>query len=225
MASKDTATRRVLGRARNDLRRLFYYLGSRRQGAGERFALVATKPLSPGSKATYLDDALTRPTPLPLAALCVLSVPVTGCWFLFPASATEDATNRERLVCSASAPAYPPDLFSPRMVVSVTPLYFTRSVRGNQESHLQGASLVLKPFLGLSAQDLERLLNCHAARSQLKRDGEPVVANDPYWAPGHVTRVSVGFEEGVTTVQIEGQNFEAAKAILDRANAFVRSAG
>lgn len=161
-----------------------------------------------------------------LYALCLAFLAATGCWDLLPASNDPigDATHREPRVCPATAPVYPPELFSPRSVISVAPLYYLRDEHGNRISHLWGATLVLRAIPGLSSQELERLLSCHSARSLLKRPDEPVVPNNPYWAPGHVVRVTVEFEEGATTVRIEGKDFEGAKAILERAQAFVQRA-
>jgi hypothetical protein len=161
-----------------------------------------------------------RAAVLPIGAVIALS----GCWDLLPASrdATRDAEHREPEVCGPSRPSYPEGLFSPDSVVSVSPLYFTKSVRGDQEQELLGVTLVIRPFPAVSSQELERMLNCHAARSQLRKVGEPTVANDPYWVPGHVVRISVDFDEGVTKVKVEGRDFTTAKEILARARAFVR---
>lgn len=151
----------------------------------------------------------------------------TGCWEMLPASKDPvlDAAHREPRVCSPGGSEYPPELFSPQSVLSVSPLYFSRHEHGNPQAHLLGATLTLRPFPGVSSQELERMLSCHVARSELRRPGEPEVPNDPFWAPGHVVRITVSFEEGATSVQIEGRDFDGAKAILDRAQAFVRPAG
>jgi hypothetical protein len=152
-----------------------------------------------------------------------VAIAVAGCWDMLPASRdpTRDAEHREPEVCAPSGPSYPKGLFEPSSIVSVAPLYFTKSVRGDQEQELLGVTLVLRPFPGMTSQELERLLNCHAARSQLRKVGEPTVANDPYWVPGHVVRISVDFDEGVTKVKVEGRDFTTAKEALARARAFV----
>jgi hypothetical protein len=146
-----------------------------------------------------------------------------GCWEMLPASKDpiRDAEHHERATCTDATPSYPANLFSPGSVISVDPLYFIRSEHGNQAQHLSGVTIALRPFPGVTSQDLERFLTCHAARSQLGRAGEPMIPNDPYWAPGHPVRITVEFEEGALRVQIEGTDFEGAKAILKRATAFV----
>jgi hypothetical protein len=154
----------------------------------------------------------------------LMLVGAAGCWEMMPASKEPipDAAHREPRVCPATGPVYPVDLFSPTSVVSVAPLYYTRSEHGNQEQHLFGSTLTLRPFSGVSTQELERLLSCHGARSLLQREGEPVVANDPYWLPGHVVRITVEVDDGATTVHVEARDFEGAKLLLDRARAFVQ---
>jgi hypothetical protein len=151
----------------------------------------------------------------------------TGCWDLLPASRdpTTDAEHREREVCPRGMPAYPEGLFHPDSVVQVAPFYLTKSERGYQGQYLFGATITLRPLSGVTFQELESMLDCHSARSELRRPGEPVIPNDPYWLPGHVVRISVVFEQGVTRVNVEGRDFAASNAILERARAFAREAG
>jgi hypothetical protein len=159
-----------------------------------------------------------------LSSLAVILM--AGCWDLLPAShdPTSDAEHREREVCPRKAPSYPADLFNPSSIAEVAPLYYTKSERGVQGQYLFGAILTLHPLPGVTSQEVEWLLDCHAARSQLKRKGEPVVANDPYWVPGHVVRISVDFDEGVLRVKVEGRDFQTAQEILARARAFAGEA-
>jgi hypothetical protein len=150
-------------------------------------------------------------------------VGLAGCWELLPASRDPglDAQHREREVCPGETPrTFPAELLRPKAVVSVEPLYFARSERGSQEQHLIGATLVVLPPSGVTSEELERLLICHAARSQLGRSGEPIVPNDPYWLPGHVVRLSVHFDQGVTRVDVQTREVEGAQEILRRAIAF-----
>jgi len=156
-------------------------------------------------------------------ALAVLLATGPGCWELLPASRDpiRDAEHREPHVCPAGDPAYPPALFEPGEILSVAPLYYTRSQRGSQTQVLYGSILELRPIQGLTSEDLERLLNCHAVRSLLGRAGEPAVPNDPFWAPGHVVHVRVEFDEGVTRAKVEARDFDGAQAVLQRARAFV----
>ena len=159
------------------------------------------------------------------AVLLVTAVSGLGCWEMLPASREPllDAQHREPLVCAGLGPQrYPEGLFDPRSVISAEPLTFARSTRGSQDQHLLGATLGVLPPPGVSSEELERLLNCHAARAQLAREGEPVFADDPYWLAGHVVHISVHFDRGATRVEIEARDVEGAKEILRRAIALAQ---
>ncbi len=160
-------------------------------------------------------------------ALALTLLGLTACWELLPASRDpiRDARHREPHVCARGAPRYPAGLFEPGEIVSVEPLYYTRSERGEQRQILFGSSLELKPFPGLTSEDLETLLNCHAVRCQLGRPGEPTVPDDPFCAPGDVVHVHVEFDEGTTRVKVEAGDFDGAAELWRRARAFVRPAG
>ena len=119
----------------------------------------------------------------------------------------------------ASRRATPAGLFDPQSVVSVEPLTFARSTRGSQDEHLLGATLGITPPHGVSSEELERLLNCHAVRSQLGRVGEPSFPDDPYWLAGHVVHISVRFDQGATLVNLEAKDVEGAHEVLARATA------
>ena len=145
-----------------------------------------------------------------------------GCWEMLPASRDPilDAQHREPTVCTGHGlQSYPEGLFDSRSVISVEPLMFARSTRGSQDEHLLGATLGITPPHGVSSEELERLLNCHAARSLLSRQGEPVFPDDPYWLAGHVVHISVRFDQGATLVDLEAKDVEGAHEILARAMA------
>ena len=153
---------------------------------------------------------------------------VAGCFALLPQARDPrlEAQHREPLLCPSSgrAPSYPDGFFSPSAVLAVEPFYFVRSERGSQQSHLLGATLMVRAPPGLTALEVERLLNCHAVRSQLGRAGEPPVVDDPYWVPGHVVHVSVEAQEGALRVQVEAKDVAGAQELFRRATAFA-SAG
>ena len=84
-----------------------------------------------------------------------------------------DAEHREAELCPRGAPTYPDGLFSVSSVTSVAPLYFVRSDRGSQGSHLIGVTIGLLLPANTSSQELERLLNCHAVRTGSAGRGNP----------------------------------------------------
>ena len=112
--------------------------------------------------------------PVRLLLLIMLS---SGCAVLLPAKRdpTQEAEAKERATCPAGkAPTYPAQLFDPESVVTVKPLYaVAKTARTGPEYRLSGAMIQLRPVPTLSSDGIESLLNCHNARSELGRSGEP----------------------------------------------------
>src|SRR5215467_3287816 len=150
-----------------------------------------------------------------------------GCAVLLPGKrdAKVVAESQERATCPAGeAPDYPAQLFDPKSVVSVKPLYtLARTARTGPEYQLSGAIIQLRPIQSLSSQGLESLLNCHSARSELKRPGEPSLENDPYWVPGQPVEIAVRSERGEIRAEVKSSDINIAHEILRRATAFGRS--
>lgn len=147
-----------------------------------------------------------------------------GCAVLLPGARDpkREAEGKERSTCPLGKDlGYPMDLFDGRSVVTVKPLYsMVRSARTGPEYRLSGATIELRPFPGFSSESLEGLLNCHNARSELARPGEPIVPNDPYWVAGQDVSVSVRSESGALRAEIRASDLETAKEVLRRASAF-----
>jgi hypothetical protein len=132
----------------------------------------------------------------------------------------EEALKKEHATCPAIA-RYPDGLFDGRRVRGVEPLYSTqRSGRSGYETHLIGARLLIERPDGMTPEDIEALLNCHNARSELKRSDEPRIAGDPFWIAERFIEIRVRTEQGLSTVEIEGNNFETSKEIFQRAQDF-----
>lgn len=136
--------------------------------------------------------------------------------------AAQEAKDRERDTCPpVEAPEYPVGLFDPRSVTRVTPLYATvQSGRSGEATHLLGAIVYMKPLKGSSAEFLEALLNCHNARRELDRPGEPAPEEDPYWVRGRKLEIKVRFESSAFRVDVRGYDLETSQEILRRATAF-----
>src|SRR5262249_22994213 len=132
------------------------------------------------------------------------------------------AAKQERATCpTGEAPAYPAQLFDPHSVVSVKPLYrLARTARTGPEYQLSGAIIQLRPIPSLSSEGLESLLNCHSARSELRRPGEPSIENDPYWVPGQPVDIAVRSERGEVHAEVKSSDINIAHEILRRATAF-----
>jgi hypothetical protein len=154
----------------------------------------------------------------------VLLMLAPGCALLLPSArdSKREAEDKERSTCPlGKGPEYPMELLDGRSVVTVKPLYsMVRSARTGPEYRLSGATIQLRPFPAFSSESLESLLNCHNARSELARPGEPSVPNDPYWVAGQDVRVSVRSESGGLRAEVRASDLDAAKEVLRRATAF-----
>jgi hypothetical protein len=157
------------------------------------------------------------------AVLGVALALATGCWELLPGARDplQDAAHHEQEACPGAAPSYPPGLLSPSAIFSTEPYYLTSSEHGNQTLYLVGVTLALRPFPSVTSEEIERLLICHAARGQLGRSDEPIIPNDPFWVPGHASKISVEFSEGATRVHVRAKDFEGARLLQSRAQALV----
>jgi hypothetical protein len=157
-------------------------------------------------------------------SVITLLVVTCGCAAMLPAQRdpAREAEQKERATCPlGEEPDYPAELFDARSVVGVKPLYsMVNAARNGPEYRLTGAAIQLKPIPSLSSEHLESVLNCHNARSELARSGEPVVPDDPYWIPGQLTEVSVRSESGVLRAEVRASDIDTAKEILRRALAF-----
>ena len=163
-------------------------------------------------------DAILVPTVIALSV---------GCAVLLPSKADPKtvAASQERATCPAGeAPDYPAQLFDPQSVVSVKPLYrLVNTARTGAEYRLSGAIIQLKPIPALSSEGIESLLNCHSARSELNRSGEPTIENDPYWVPGQPVDIAVRSERGEIRAEVKSSDIKTAQEILRRATAFGHS--
>ena len=169
-------------------------------------------------QSAYPRDAILVPIVIALSAGCAVFLPSKR-------DAKAVAETQERNTCPAgAAPEYPAELFDPQSVVSVKPLYTLASTaRSGAEYRLGGAIIQLRPIPSLSSESIESLLNCHNARSELKRAGEPRIENDPYWVPGQPVDIAVRSERGEVRAEVKSSDVNTAQEILRRATAFGHS--
>jgi len=107
-------------------------------------------------------------------------------------------------------------------VQKVEPLYTTvEGAKMGRQSELRGATVVVAALPGMTAEWLDRALECHSAREVL---GHAAVASaDPFWLPGSSVDIDVRSARDGFDVAVAGYSSEDARQILARANAFVKS--
>lgn len=142
-----------------------------------------------------------------------------------PRNTISDATEMERTRCapdvqeSGLAP-----VLSGEAVESVLPLYtHSESQKFGEVSRLYGAVIRVRAIQGLTAEWLDRALECHSARRVLGRIPETDVPNDPFWLPGRTVDIDAESARDGFQVAIRGTSVDDAQEILIRANAFVAS--
>jgi len=107
-------------------------------------------------------------------------------------------------------------------VQGVKPLYnATEGARSGGQSVLRGATVTVSALSGVTAEWLDRALECHSAKVTLGR--VPGASDDPFWLPGSSADIDVRSAKDGFDVAVTGYSSEDARQILDRANAFAKA--
>jgi hypothetical protein len=100
------------------------------------------------------------------------------------------------------------------------PLYWSLSTHGEYAKRLAGASFLVQPVEGLSAELLGRSLECHSARRVLGRLPPAGALRDPFWLPGRTVDIDVEPNGKDFVVSVYSDDVDDAGAIVARARAF-----
>jgi hypothetical protein len=137
-------------------------------------------------------------------------------------SPIDQATEVDRTRCSKEVEesALQPVLTG-AAVEGVEPLYGNiENVKVGPESELQGAMIRIRPTPGMTAEWLDRALECHSARRVLGRIAASELPNDPFWLPGRTVDIDAESARDGFTVAVRGVTPADGREILQRANAF-----
>jgi hypothetical protein len=131
----------------------------------------------------------------------------------------------ERTRCGADLdPKALEPLLDGTAVDSVQPLYANvENAKSGAQSELQGATIRVRALQGVTAEWLDRALECHSAQRVLGRIPESSAPNDPFWLPGRVVDIDAQSARDGFTVAVRGSTSDDARAILARANGFLAS--
>jgi hypothetical protein len=147
---------------------------------------------------------------------------VVGCngWFpLLPDMRTPaDHARGMAEKCVHESESQAADALSPALVESVEPAYSTVPSGNDRVIRLRGARLHLRPALNVSAEALQRTLECHQARVALGND--PTIARDPYVLDGAWLDIDVHSGGDGLVALVLADRFDDARAVLDRARSF-----
>jgi hypothetical protein len=79
----------------------------------------------------------------------------------------------------------------------------------------------VRALRGVTAEWLDRALECHSARRVLGRIPASDAPNDPFWLPGSVVDIDAESAKDRFVVDVRGATVREGQEILQRANAFV----
>jgi hypothetical protein len=151
-------------------------------------------------------------------AAALAGVSLIGCGRAAPATTAADkAAAVETSKCSATVNE---DDLAPVLtgsaIENVEPLYIRVATRDSDvQGALHGALITVRPLPGMTAELLERSLECHSARATLGRVDNPTT--DPFALPSSLVDISVRPEGDAFRVGVGARRSEEAHEILNRA--------
>jgi hypothetical protein len=107
---------------------------------------------------------------------------------------------------------------APSLVEAVEPAYSTVASGNDRAIRLRGARLHMRPELNVSAEALQRTLECHEVRVTL--GDVPEVADDPYVLRGVWLDIDVDSVGDGLVAAVRVDEFQDARRVLDRARSF-----
>jgi hypothetical protein len=157
------------------------------------------------------------------AAALALAAATSACAEPSARTPADEAAFMERTRCAsddddkALAPVLGGDA-----VQRVQPLYSTvEGAKTGHQSELRGAVVTVSALPGITAEWLDRALECHSAKEVLGHG--PTLSDDPFWLPGSSVNIDVTSDRDGFNVAVSAYSANDARRILDRANAFAKS--
>jgi hypothetical protein len=161
-----------------------------------------------------------------MAWLLSLATAVASCGEASPQSAKSPADRAafmERTRCAADdddkalAPVLTGDATQ-----GVHPLYSTvEGAKTGHQEELRGATVVVAALPGMTAEWLDRALECHSAKEALGH--VPPAPDDPFFLPGSTVDIDVRSARDGFDIAISAFSSDDARQVLARANAFAKS--
>jgi len=156
------------------------------------------------------------------AALLIAGGAVCGCASSQPTQTpveTASAWERSQCVAFRNDPAIA-DILNGKAIERIEPLY--AGVQSKSSSpRLAGAVLLVRPIRGVSAEWLDRSLECHGVERMLGQGTALGGAVDPFALPGSSVRINVHSTGDGFRVDLIGATSAEAREILSRADAFL----
>jgi hypothetical protein len=187
-----------------------------RTGALAKILHATVEFLARSGSTDYLSVHPMRPP----SSLVLVLVAACGGWFpLLPDTRT--SVDRARAMaprCVRESERQAAGALSPSLIEAVEPAYSTVPSGNDRAIRLRGARLHLRPALNVSAEALQRMLECHQVRVTL--GDSPEIADDPYVLRGTWLGIDVdsGGDGLIASVLVD--RFDDARRVLERARSF-----
>jgi hypothetical protein len=131
--------------------------------------------------------------------------------------ATVQAASVERMQCDSST-ASQDDLVRSIAVLHVQPIYSHVGSTGSTEERVNGATMLVRPPKGVSAEQLTRILQCHGARVLLGQLNHNAVPNDPYSLPDAWVNIDVKPDNGNFAITVSADTVRDNLQVYGHAN-------
>jgi hypothetical protein len=131
--------------------------------------------------------------------------------------ATVQAASVERLQCDSNSTSQD-DLVRSIAVLHVQPIYTHMGSNGSTEERVNGATMLVRPPKGVSADQLTRILQCHGARVLLGQLNRSAVPSDPYSLPDKWVNIDVKPENGNFAITLSADTVRDNLEVYGRAN-------
>ena len=171
-------------------------------------------------------DSLLSPGRYAAIAATLVAIAAAGCGSSDTNSQAKTPADHANYIattrCSGVNQGQPiASLLSGQTVMGVRPLYgATVTSKSDTREQLRGAVVTVASEPGVTAEWLDRVLECHSADATL---GQTVDDGDPFFLPGAVVDITVQPSKDGFDIQVATNSPRDAQRILDRATSWAPS--
>jgi hypothetical protein len=133
------------------------------------------------------------------------------------------AAGVERTMCDGSVTQQTEaELLQTTKVLEAAPVYghIFDANHANQPQLVIGAKLLVRPPVGVRADQMARVLQCHRARVLLGKEDGAADPNDPYWLPDGWVDIDVSPENGNFAVVLSSDKVRYNLELVGRAKRY-----
>jgi len=154
----------------------------------------------------------------PVLAMSACVAACGGVWNPFVGDTRTPADHARELMPKCSSETGEGEGVGPSAIEEVDPLITTVASGNDHAIHLRGAEMHMKPMSALSAEGLQRRLECHEALVMVGR--ATALQDDPYVLEGAWLGIKVRSDGDAFIVAVQTDVLDQAKVVLERARRF-----